>query len=124
MKAKVTMTNVISYIIGNLRYKLYYSKFFSFLIRKHIKEQIDFRIKHMDKECYNSGSCKVCGCTTTALQMAAKSCDGLCYPEMMEENCWKIFKQGRWSCTDKNGSWWLDTADNSLYLNGKIKRYD
>jgi len=124
MKAKVTMTNVISYIIGNLRYKLYYSKFFSCLIRKHIKEQIDFRIKHMDKECYNSGSCKVCGCTTTALQMAAKSCDGLCYPEMMEENCWKIFKQGRWSCTDKNGSWWLDTADNSLYLNGKIKRYD
>lgn len=124
MKAKVTMTNVISYIIGNLRYKLYYSKFFSFLIRKHIKEQIDFRIKHMDKECYNSGSCKICGCTTTALQMAAKPCDGPCYPEMMEEDWWKIFKQGKCSYTDKSGSWWLDTADNSLYLNGKIKRHD
>jgi hypothetical protein len=92
-KPKVNLTNVIAYIQGYIRYHLYYSKF-KFLIRKHILEQIDFRIKYMDKECYENGSCKLCGCATTALQMANKSCDKPCYPKMMNKILWEGFILG------------------------------
>jgi len=73
-----------------MRYKIYYSKN-KFLIRKHILEQIDFRIKVMNKECYDKGYCIKCGCHTTALQMCNKSCDGNCYPEMMSKKDWNKF---------------------------------
>jgi hypothetical protein len=43
----------------------------------------------MDRECYNSGQCKICGCKTTALQFANKPCDKPCYPKMMSKRAWK-----------------------------------
>lgn len=89
---KFNLKDIIAYIQGNLRYKLYYSNF-AFLIRKHIREQIDIRIKSMDKECYDTGQCKMCGCETTALQMANKACDKPCYPEMMNDVDWWVFKK-------------------------------
>lgn len=95
-KAKPTIKNIISYIQGNIRYKLYYSKF-SFLIPRHIREQIEYRIYKMDRECYNQGSCKMCGCKTTALQMANKQCDKPCYPKMMNRREWKNFKNEKTS---------------------------
>lgn len=95
-KAKPTIKNIISYIQGNIRYKLYYSKW-SWLIPSHIREQIDFRIHKMDKECYNQGACKMCGCKTTALQMANKQCDKPCYPEMMNKKQWKKYKHEKTS---------------------------
>lgn len=61
-------------------------------MRKHIREQIDWRIEVMDKECYNAGSCKMCGCETTALQMANKACDKPCYPKMMTQWEWDWYK--------------------------------
>jgi hypothetical protein len=79
-KEKINVKNVIAYIQGNVRYKLYYSYWFSWLIRKEIKEQIDFRINSMRDICYIQGYCQECGCKTTALQMANKSCAGSCYP--------------------------------------------
>src|SRR6185436_12757653 len=88
-KKKITLENIVAYIQGNFRYKLYYS--FPYLLSKHIKEQIDYRIRVMDKECYNEGSCKLCGCATTALQMADKSCDKPCYPPMMNRKQWIDF---------------------------------
>lgn len=88
---KINLSNIIAYIQGHIRYKLYYSKWFKFLIRKHIREQIDFRIKYMDKVCYEKGSCKLCGCATTALQMADKQCDKPCYPPMLNKANWKQF---------------------------------
>lgn len=94
MKAKITLKNIIAYIQGKIRYKAYYSSFLDVLIRKHIKEQIDMRIKIMDKDCYTSGTCKLCGCSTTALQMADKPCDKPCYPPMMGRKQWKGFKEG------------------------------
>jgi hypothetical protein len=48
----------------------------------------------MDKECYNNGQCKLCGCETTALQMANKGCDKPCYPAMLDESDWKVFSSG------------------------------
>jgi len=84
--------DVFYYFQGNLRYWAYYNS--PFLIRKHILEQIDFRIKVMNQECFNSGSCIKCGCKTTALQMCDKSCEGNCYPPMMNSWDWSLFLNG------------------------------
>lgn len=106
MKKKIK--NIIAYIQGNIRYKLFYSNF-SFLIRKHIFEQIKWRISIMDKDCYKKGSCKMCGCMTTALQMANKSCDKPCYPPMMNVKVWYKYKNGE-----------LVNVKNKLWKTGKI----
>lgn len=104
---KINFTNIMAYIQGNIRYKLYYSRF-KFLIRIHIREQIDFRIRFMDKECYENGMCKLCGCSTTALQMANKQCDKPCYPPIVNANDWLFFKRG-YAYIRKNLSAWLYT---------------
>ena len=83
----ITFKNVVAFIQGNIRYKLYYSRF-RFLIPTHILQQIRWRIKVMDRDCYQNGSCKLCGCKTTALQMADKTCEGKCYPVMMSKKEW------------------------------------
>jgi hypothetical protein len=89
-KAKPTLSNIIAYIVGKYRYQFYYSKKFKWMIRKHIREQIDWRISIMDKQCYNQGTCILCGCQTTALQMANKSCEKPCYPVMVSKKYWEI----------------------------------
>lgn len=93
MKAKVNLPNIIAYLVGNVRYRLYYSSF-KYLIRKHVREQIDYRIKFMKKECYVNGTCIICGCATTALQMSNKACDSPCYPPMLNSWEWGRFKAG------------------------------
>lgn len=97
------LSDIFYYIQGNIRYQLFYSRF-DFLIRKHIKEQIRFRIKVMNSECYNSGSCIKCGCKTTALQMCNKSCDGDCYPPMViKKKSWDKYGKGiKHTYTDNN----------------------
>ena len=82
------MSDVAHYLIGNYRYKLYYSVRWGWLMRTHIRQQIEYRIQVMDRECYMAGECKMCGCATTALQMASKQCDKPCYPEMMNKGEW------------------------------------
>jgi len=88
------LSNIYYYLQGNLRYKLFYS-IFAFMIPRHIYEQIEVRIRSMDKDCYNNGVCKLCGCTTTALQMANKACEKPCYPPMLSKENWKTLKQGK-----------------------------
>lgn len=80
-----------NYLSGTLRYKLFYSRF-KFLIRKHRREQIAFRIRVMDPECRKNGSCKICGCSVTALQMCSKPCPGEYYPPFMKKRDWLEFK--------------------------------
>lgn len=92
VRAMMNPKDVWYYTQGNIRYKVYYSKLKNILIRGYIREQIDYRIKVMDQECYTMGVCKMCGCTTTALQMCNKKCDGNCYPPMMNKRKWKKFK--------------------------------
>lgn len=87
------MNKIFDYLQGNIRYKLYYSKYFNFLIPKHIKEQYRYRLNSMDKKCLNDGSCKECGCKTTHLQFASKACDGNCYPAMENRHNWEITKR-------------------------------
>lgn len=93
-KEDITLKNIIAFIEGNLRYRIYYSTnpFIRSLMRKHIREQIEARIRSMNMECYNKGYCIVCGCKTTALQMAHKACDGDCYPPMVGRKTWKFIK--------------------------------
>lgn len=83
--------DVFHYLLGKYRYRLYYS-WWNFLIRKHIKEQIKYRIGVMKQECYDNGECTMCGCSTTALQMCNKSCEGGCYPPMFNKKHWKFMK--------------------------------
>lgn len=92
LTGKRPLIDVWYYIQGNLRYKLYYSKY-RWLLRKHIREQIDFRITAMNPDCFISGACVKCGCETTMLQMANKSCDGECYPRMVKAGTWKHIKK-------------------------------
>ena len=87
---KINFKNIFYYLQGNIRYKLYYSRFKCFL-NEHILEQIDLRIDLMDDECYSNGTCKMCGCGTTELQMCDKACDKPCYLKMMTREQWNLF---------------------------------
>ena len=100
MKTKLNFKNIIAYMQGNFRYRLYYSKF-NFLIPLYIREQIDSRIESMKVECYNDGSCIMCGCKTTALQMANKPCNGDCYPKMLTRKEWSYLKKRKLIFIDK-----------------------
>ena len=85
--------DVLAYITGTLRYKLWYSSYKN-LMRNHIQEQIEVRIASMDKECLDNGECKLCGCQTTALQMANRACDKPCYPGMLNKESFSRMKEG------------------------------
>lgn len=106
MKEKINIKNIYYYLQGNIRYKLYYSKF-AWLIPKYIKEQINMRIASMSKDCYKNGFCTMCGCQTTMLQMANKACNKPCYPVILNKNKWDKFKKDKiyfgvdfWSITN------------------------
>lgn len=116
---KINLKNIKAYIQGKLRYKLYYSKF-AFLIPLHIREQIEVRINSMDKECYNTGQCKLCGCETTALQMANKACDKPCYPSMMSKRNWNLIKKGLAHPSEK--IWWKLQGNKFIKDNGKLEK--
>lgn len=91
-KSNITFKNVRAWFEGKYRYKLYYSATWGWLMRTHIRQQIAWRISIMDGECLSQGSCKLCGCQTTALQMAKKACDKPCYPKLMNERAWKTMQ--------------------------------
>ena len=105
--------NIFSYFIGNFRMELYYSKFFGFLMRKRIREQIKVRINSMEPKCYLEGACIKCGCSTPALQMADKQCDGLCYPAMLNKVQWAhIYKKRKlWKDPATNITWFINEKD-------------
>jgi hypothetical protein len=110
MNAKFSYKNILSWLQGNLRYKIYYSKF-SFLIPRFIKEQFETRVKSIPESCYLNGSCDLCGCETTKLQFANKPCAGSCYPEFLSKKEWVRTKLTKF------------TPDASYYLHeGKFKK--
>lgn len=93
---KITWSNAIAYFQGNIRYKIYYSRWYGtwfsrLLLPRYIVTQYYYRLAKMDKECYGRGSCKLCGCMTTKLQFANKACPKPCYPPMMSEKEWLEF---------------------------------
>ncbi len=105
-ESKNPLRDIISFFEGNLRYKLYYSEgLLAYLMREHIREQIDFRIAVMNPKCYEEGQCVICGCDTTALQMANRSCEGLEYPPLMSKDRWKKFKNEKLAVHNGSHSW-------------------
>lgn len=111
--------NVYYYLQGNIRYKLFYSNFM-WLLPQHIVEQIQARIDSMDRACYDNGQCKMCGCSTTALQMANKACDKPCYPPMLNKELWNILKEASDAKHTKvgikfRGQDWFLTEDNKFF---------
>lgn len=120
VKIQKNPKDILYYMQGNIRYKLYYSKRFKKLIRKHIREQIDYRIEVMDQECYKMGVCKMCGCTTTALQMCNKRCNGNCYFPMLNKEEWGWFKI-RQMITLKEGTWMMITTIHTTIENKQFK---
>ena len=115
MKAKINFKNIIAFCQGTLRYQIYYSPF-KFLIRKHIREQISFRINSMRRTCFNNGECEECGCSTTALQMANKTCGGNCYPIILNRKNWKWAKKHNCFPDKVNMEIWkLDQKNKKFY---------
>lgn len=119
MERKYSLKNIWNYIVGWTRYYLYYSKTIlkvdlSFLMRKHIKQQIKLRLSSMDRECWYSGACKKCGCDTPALQMANKACDKPCYPPLLSKYEWKKFYLQGVYYKDPKYVWYINTPKNKF----------
>lgn len=75
----------------------------------------------MDSQCYKEGSCKLCGCKTTALQMASKPCDKPCYPALLKKKQWKEIRNSSYSYfIEKRGdffySWRIDRENYRFVL--------
>lgn len=108
MKTQVNLKNIKAYVQGKVRYRLFYSRFYP-LIPKHIREQIEYRVNSMDLICYEEGQCRICGCETTALQMANKMCDKPCYPPMLNKENWKwLLAGGMWFDKENKIIWRID----------------
>jgi hypothetical protein len=71
----------------------------------------------MEPECFNNGVCIKCGCTTTALQMANKSCNGECYPIMMDKKTWYQFKEH--NPIEQNKTTWILDVKNDILIKRK-----
>lgn len=104
---------LIDYICGHIIYYIYYSRFKN-IIPKFILEQYDFRIAYMNRICYYKGSCKSCGCKTTALQMIYRSCKSHCYPNLQSPKEWRRFKS--------YNSYLFYTVDEFTYYSYELKR--
>ena len=76
------------FLIAHIRYWMWYGRLIT-LIRPYIRSQIQTRFTSMQPECLNQGSCVICGCTTTQLQMAHEACEKPCYPTLMSRKSWK-----------------------------------
>lgn len=113
---KTKIKDIICYTQGHYRCFLFYKSILKWLIRKHIREQIAYRIDVMNPQCYSEGSCVMCGCTTTALQMCNKSCDGLCYPIMMSERQWYHYTKSKTFIDDKSNTWEVIFDKNNNYI--------
>jgi len=86
-----SLKEVYYYLQGSYRLWALHNK--PYLIRKHIKEQIEWRQEIMKEECLKSGACVKCTCTTPDLQGANKPCDNYCCMRMKSRDEWKRFKK-------------------------------
>lgn len=115
-----SVKDVIEYYIAIYRNQYYNTKF-QWLIRKHIREQIDYRISVMKKECYINGECTECGCETPALQMTNKPCKGNCYPSMMNRKNWKAFNNYIYITDYKTKITWKKSRIKGLIIKKDLK---
>ena len=82
-----------NYFVGNYRYFLYTKKIP--LIRKHIKEQYEWRLTLANPTCLDNGSCIKCGCKTPELLFSSNSCEGECYSDLVSRKLWRRIKEAK-----------------------------
>lgn len=85
-RAKITLKNIWRVIVA------YYRKWFP-LIPHHITEQASWRLTKVRKECKDNEACTICGCDIAGLVYADSSCEGNCYPVMMDADTWRRYKK-------------------------------
>ena len=110
MKSSITGSDIFYYIQGNIRAYLYYTNWWflplHIFIPAHVLQQMVVRLNTIeDSECYEKGSCKHCGCKVPPLTFCDKSCEGNCYPYMMDAYQWLHFKSHKQMVT--KGHHWL-----------------
>lgn len=91
--AKITFTNIKKYLQGNYRQVM--DDIGIMKPDSHIKEQALYRMKLIGEkspECLKEGACKICGCDIPGLVLSDPSCEGGCYPTMMDKDTWTDFK--------------------------------
>ena len=90
-KDEINIGLALDFLIGTYRYEVYYMN--PWWLRDCIVDQFEARMASMNPKCYSDGQCVMCGCQTTALQMANKSCNAPCYPPLMGAKEWEAFKE-------------------------------
>ena len=110
MKSSITGSNIFYYVQGNIRAYLYYTNWWflplHIFIPAHVLQQMVVRLNTIEgSECYEKGSCKHCGCKVPPLTFCDKSCEGNCYPYMMDAYQWLHFKSHKQMVT--KGHHWL-----------------
>ncbi len=109
----ITLKNVYAFLQGESRIIL---DFFESL-PVHIQEQVNYRISLVQEkspECLEKKECIKCGCSIPDLFYANKQCDGKCYPVMMDEKEWEIFKSNSKSKSDQENQ--IDTNTHQLNI--------
>ena len=111
INCQYSVSDIIDYFRGNIRYWLFYH--IPWLLSTTTTQQFLFRVRVMNKDCFNNGECVVCGCRTLNLQFSNKGCEGHCYPKMMSKSKWKEFIGGK-PYYDGNMIWKFD--DNNMVI--------
>lgn len=100
--AKINLKNIKRFLQGWIRYIIYKLSKIKYLknvtdelltLPAHKEEQFKYRLQIMDSQCLTQGYCKICGCKTPQLQMSDESCEGNCYPVMLNKEDWEKFKK-------------------------------
>lgn len=86
-----TLKNIKGFIQGHYRTLL--KEIYPDALPTHIEEQFIYRCE-VAKECLELGECKHCGCSTPEKFLSDGACenDPPCYPPMMNEKDWELFK--------------------------------
>ncbi len=92
--AKITLRNIYAVIQAWFRKKR--RGLGGFDLPDHLYEQIIWRrtrVIEKSPKCWEQGSCVECGCEIIGKTMEDRGCEGYCYPFMMNEGEWKVFKK-------------------------------
>lgn len=87
-KAKINLPNIKGFIQGNLRLFL---EDIPGIVPDHIYEQVQYRLGIMSEDCIKKGMCP-CECEIPNKQYEDRPCENNCYPPMMNEEEWNLFK--------------------------------
>lgn len=94
--AKITVRNILAVIQAYWRKA---REIAGFKLPSHIWEQIVFRRNQVmlkSPKCWSEGKCQECGCEILGKTMEDRGCSNKetpCYPDMMNEHSWKIYKK-------------------------------